>query len=565
MTQQRPLYIPPAGHPHFTRQDHTADTPAPDTRRLAFICDTHVFGPIPPVQQRIIEWVNQRMLSLGVHNCILGGDITHHADREQALRFLKLLQHPPPGVITYLPGNNETLELELENQPRRDFQFVRGLTRLADWPGQVFALGAATAAQATAAVTALAAHRPATGHMLILSHFPPEHADNITMLDRPDLEIDWICGHKHQPGEHRCGNINVHVCAGLDPIKTRGTPPELLIGDWDGRTLRLHRLTAPSAIIKGPAHGRSPLGLAFKADAATVLRTALEHDCAALQLKPHGTDDLAAIDSLTTEFHRRHPGGLLSLHLPSPHPELSGSPATDWRPLLEKAQTLGFNDLTVHLPRVPAMLLYDEQRRLRDTTWAEKCLTEYLALAEQAIRSSATLSLENLYNKRSAAADGELLSSLPWHLAVLVDNLRTRLRHKGYSHAQARMVGILLDVGHAFRDPLGSKLHGLADWLTQLAPYIRLCHIHQVRPENGAMANHLPIENIYGPRINFSGLLPTIAEALGPDIPLLIEVRRLSGALTSLQVIRAWLAASFKNERNRLPKIGGAEASDRTR
>ncbi|MFA9480062.1 hypothetical protein ACERK3_17445 [Phycisphaerales bacterium AB-hyl4] len=68
---------------------------------------------------------------------------------------------------------------------------------------------------------------------------------------------------------------------------------------------------------------------------------------------------------------------------------------------------------------------------------------------------------------------------------------------------------------------------------------LQLAHIHQVVvDEQGKPRNHRPIEHLLGPRINYAGLLAAMAEQTPRRVPLLVEVRDVTDAVRSCEVLR---------------------------
>ncbi len=512
----------------------------PHAHRFAFLSDAHITEHLSPCQERVIDWTLRQVLGHCVESLILGGDLTHHASTPQAKHFVDAL-HCPRLPTWYLPGNNETTTIEVHAALPK-VNFVRTIERLEGWPGHVFALATTTSEDATTAVRSLAEQLPATGSVLVLAHFPPAMAgeETLALLTRPGLDIHWVCGHRHSGSSTVEGAITVHICGGLDPIKVRNHTPELLICDWDGNDLQIQRIHAPDTVLQPPPGKCNPIGLAFRGSPETLLQTAIDEEAPILQFRwpdvsgPLSADERHMID----RFRQTFDDGFLSLHLPNFTVSDDGVDIGEMKDCLKWAEEVGVDDLTIHLPSVPASRLFDETQALRTDNWAGNCLETYCELARRALTIGAQLSLENVYNKRRVADADETLSTRPWHLLRFVEAIRSKLATQGYTAEQVAKVGIIFDSGHAFRDPKVSKEHGLADWLQQIAPYLQLAHIHQTVSINGKMTNHQPIDNAVGPQINHSGLLPVITETTTRTVPLLIEVRTREGALASLECLR---------------------------
>lgn len=527
--------------PATMRQGPGPQVRASNARRFAFLSDAHLADQIPACQGRVFEWAMQIMKGHAVDDLVLGGDLTHHADPDEALLFMQAVggMHRP---MLYLPGNNETAGLFPDGRAGTH-PFVRRLEVLKDWPGDVFALATTCRQDADEAVCELLKELPEAGPVLVLAHFPPGllTPELLEKLSATRTGMDWICGHAHTGESYSVGNIKVHVCGGLDPVKVRGHTPELLICDWDGATLEIQRWRTPRRFLEPCPDGFNPLGIACKAPVAELFQTALAENIAALQFRATEIDGAPTAAELEwrDQFRARFAPGFLSVHLPNlTVRDEEPIDSAEMAPLLDWAGEMRIDDLTLHLPNVPASRLFQADGSFLSAPWAESCLAALLEIAESAIETQVGLSLENVYHKERVPANAEKLGTRPWHLLRVVEWLREKLRERGHSNEAAARVGVIFDTGHAFRDATVSKEHGLADWLRQVGPFVRLCHIHQTLRENGAMTNHHPITDAAGPHINYTGLLPILREETGSTIPLLIEVRGLEGALTSLRTLR---------------------------
>lgn len=528
-----------AADPATMRQGPGPQAPRLSDHRFAFLSDAHIIGRPYPCQRRVLSWATQQVFANTVKTLVFGGDLTHHASAEEAKEFIHFLSiHSCPTL--YLPGNNETTDIDLGPDGKR-FTFVKAVTRLSEWPGHAFALATTSGEDTTRAIEELARQLPESGTVLVLAHFPPVAEESVlNLLSKPGLSIEWVCGHQHESKDYRHGPVSVHVCAGLDPIKVRNGRPEVMICDWDGTRLAIQRHLVPPKYLRPSAAHRHIFGLAYRSTPAELLQTAIDQQVTALQFRwADVTGELSDEERrLIERFRKSNPQTFLSLHLPNFTVLDSGIDISEMIPCLEWAKAVGVDDFTIHLPSVPVSRVFGDDQSLHDTDWVQWCFAAYTELARQAIAMGAQLSMENVYNKSRVADGDEILSTRPWHLLNFVQEVRRRLIAEGHTAEQASKAGIIFDSGHAFRDPKVSKIHGLADWLQRIAPFLQLAHIHQTIPINGKMKNHLPIDSPCSERINHTGLLPAFAEVTKRPIPLLIEVRTREGALTSLRSLR---------------------------
>lgn len=495
--------------------------------RFVFLSDAHSVDPLVPIQKRIAAWAARETRAASPDRIILGGDITHRPIPAQAEAFRAAfgIKNIPTD---HVPGNDEG-----ESFP----SVVRGCVPLGD---NVFLLATSSKEEIQKNVDSLLQQLPDSGGCLVFAHFPPNIAgeERLQKLEQSKAKIYWVCGHKHQALESTKGNLHVIITSGLDSIKARGTPSELLICDWDGKDLTVERKRTPPKYLAAASGEPLFLGVAFRAPAETLLTIAMERKIPVIQFHYQYSKGAATEEEkkLAKRYRETVPNAFLSLHLPNfTHPE-EGVNLEDQIPWLQWAQDMGLDDLTIHPPKVPANFLFDQDGNFQKTPWAERFLEVYTSLAERAIQMGANINVENLYNKKVNPPGEEQLGSQPWHLLRLVEALRERAR---ISPEQREKIGIVFDAGHAFADVQMSKFYGLGDWLSQVAPYLQFAHIHQVtpRPDGPGTKNHRPILDREGPMINYHGLLSAFQDVAPKPLHLVIEVRGEEDALKSWETL----------------------------
>ncbi len=511
-------------------------------QRFVFLSDAHSTAPLLPIQQRVAEWCRRKIREIAPDAIILGGDITHRPEQDQAAAFLESLAiHDIPKY--YLPGNNEGPDFDFPPE-------VEAITGCIQQGQRIWHLATTNGEDAEASVDALLSRLPDAGDCLVFAHFPPFMAgsERLDRLENAPCRIHWICGHRHDARHSVSGSLHVTICAGLDPIKVRSALPELLVVDWDGATAAVRRIEVSRKFLNPIRPALHRVGLAFRGSGETLLRLALEHKIASLQFHYHHSLGLPGECELelAREYRRRLPSGFLSLHLPNfPHPK-EGPDLVDQEASLQYAEAMALDDLTIHLPNVQAAMLFQPDETFQESKWARECVETYVALAARAIRMGAQISFENVYNKSIHPLGEERLASKPWHLLRFVERVRQRLGEEGFTRQETQKVGIIFDAGHAFADAQMTKYHGLADWLLRVAPYLQLLHIHQVtrNPHGPGTVNHQPISNISGPLINYTGFLSALGDVISHPLPLLIEVREQEAALLSYTTLSSLEALS---------------------
>lgn len=512
--------------------------------RFVFLSDAHVVETIGPVQRRLLEWCRRQVRALDPDRLVLGGDLTHHASPQQASAFLdQLMIHGLPQ--DYLLGNNEGRGFALEDRYAKEIRVVYGCRSLeADGHANVYMLETADSERAAEVVGELLREAPKTKPCLVFAHFTPDLAGEgiEDLLAARQAPLHWISGHRHSGRTYRKGNLTVTICGGLDPVKVRGQLPEFLVIDWDGKEAQVQSFQVPKSILISPKPRRFPIGFAYEGSAVDHLETAIQHGVNVIQFHYKFTKGTPTEEELSAvaRFRENMPNSFLSLHLPNLANPLERMDVAQLDPWMEWGETVGVDDYTLHLPKVPVSQLFDSNQEIRASDWADHCVDVYVRIARRILASGARLSLENHYNKTCPPDDAELLSCRPWHLTKLIDRIRAELRKEGIPEAEVRRVGMIFDSGHAFTDAKISKIHGLADWMQRTGSYLQLAHIHQVSidPETNRKKNHRGIVELYGPMINYHGFLLDLDESVPAPFPLLLEVRDREQAIISLETLR---------------------------
>lgn len=537
--------------------DQGYNLPSPGIQRLLFLSDAYGTAPLTPIAARIAAWYGRQIHEQAPDRVILGGNLTQRGLPDQTETFIEALGFLEVP-LNYLSGNNEGREFTSPSSARtvRGCMTVRGCVEVEDME-RVFLLATSTVEEAITSVDDLLAQLPQRGACLVFAHNPPflVGEERLVRLQNGPVRIHWICGHEQEASEVSHGNLRVTICAGLDPIKVRGSVPEFLTVDWNGEEATVQRIPVPEKYLQPKRKPLHYAGLAFRGEAEKLLRVVTERKIPAIQFHSQFSKgpatDLEKI--LARDYRDSVPGAFLSLHLPDfSHPE-EGMDLSDQEPWLQWAEDMRLDDLTIHLPNVPANFLFDENGDWSSSAWAENCLQVYGGLSKRALTMGAQISFENIYNKRVNPPGEERLATQPWQLLRFVERMREHLAGEGLGDGELSRVGIIFDVGHAFADVHFSKIYGLDDWLVQLAPYLQLSHIHQVtvQPGGGGTINHQVITDRYGPMINFQGLLSAFRDISEKAFPLLVEVRDQAGALESYETLVATglLAPAFPADR----------------
>lgn len=529
------------GKRYVPRDPATMRQPAPSVlrslkkQRFAFLSDAHSIAPLAPIQKRVASWCSRVVKATVPDAVILGGDITHRAFAEQAEGFVRRL-NVRDIPLHYIPGNNEG----------NAFCYPAG-TEPAASPrtlgNGVWLLAITKVAEVEEAVRFVLQTAVPEGDALVFAHFPPVFAGEELQqqLQNAPARITWVCGHRHEYSDTTVGNLRIVNSGGLDPVKVRGTRPDLLQIDWDGSTAEIKRVEVEAKYIAPVQSGLHWLGVAFRGEAEHLLEVAIREGIGVLQFhyKYSWGEPSDRVKALVRQYRAQYPEGFLSLHLPNFVNPKEGVELAQQNNFMQFAEALQLNDVTIHLPAVPSAMLYQPDGSFQETEWAKGCLESYRQLAARALRFGGQISFENVYNKVVVPEGEEILGTKPWQLTRFVEKIRSLLREDGFSEEEVERVGIIFDQGHAFVDVIVSKQHGLADWLTQVGPYLQLLHVHQVarRTDHRGTKNHQEITSYFGPLVNFDGFLAALQDSAPRSLPLLLEIRDEKQALRSYRLL----------------------------
>ena len=86
-------------------------------------------------------------------------------------------------------------------------------------------------------------------------------------------------------------------------------------------------------------------------------------------------------------------------------------------------------------------------------------------------------------------------------------------------------VGHVLDVGHARNNDPIAQQYPISRWYTHMGSKAIAYHIHQVLHVSGEIKNHNPIENWFGPMINYTSFAYAWNTGILAHCPLFLEVK----------------------------------------
>ncbi len=305
------------------------------------------------------------------------------------------------------------------------------------------------------------------------------------------LEIIHAHSHKHQ--DYTLGKSRVRGLRALDPDKSIGYFPCITYMNISENEINLTEV-----VFKPSKEAASDMFSHFGISCVDNLRDmkyAAEHRLYAAELRTNGADWVPDLSILPEIENWRNQGGkYLSVHMPNvkwADGEIKG--AENWRLAVDFAKAVGVDGLTMHPPRV----------KKTDMEKGGEVWNEFLSLYTYAVSSmadSVKIGIENLHTNKAESESGDYSFG---YVPCEVEEWISAINEK----CGVGRVGHLLDVGHARNNGLFSSTYPIGRWYTKMGAKAVAYHIHQVVPTENGMGNHYPIENWFGPMINYTGFM----------------------------------------------------------
>jgi sugar phosphate isomerase/epimerase len=373
---------------------------------------------------------------------------------------------------------------------------------------------------------------------ILITHFPLDALQNESAEWLAQWLTAWrvelvVSGHRHIHRRRALAETVELVCRGMDPDKAIGDMPGLSLiestqpNEWCERFLPWS--PAIELLPTDLPKGIHPVGWSIHGDPVEATRETREFGLSCLEIRPKEMD--FSRPALHEELAQlRDMGPLyLSYHLPNLAWNETADGFTGEEDVvegLELALAVGAASLTVHVPRARAELMEKEEE---PTELYSTFQDLYAQLFGDAVRSGVRLSIENIHNPASTPIDSPALE-----FATRIDEYLRWIDavQSAIADTPANTIGAHFDIGHA-RNNGGDldNMQPLGDWYARIGTRITGYHIHQVNqnPQTGKLANHLTIENLFGPRISYAGFLWAWSKRQINRAPLFVEVRQAAG------------------------------------
>lgn len=372
------------------------------------------------------------------------------------------------------------------------------------------------------------------GDILFMHHDPqslePQSAQWLAQLaQRTPLVL--LHGHKHQTRIADFGAARLFGLRGLDPDKAIGNFPCLYELDVSHDAVRLHErvLALPKCAFES---ARPFFGISC-VDNERDVAYAAQHGVRYLELRLNGanwTPDPKLTPLLT--LWRKKTDGYLSVHMPTlkwTDGAIAGR--AQWQQALEYALLLGADSLTMHPPRAPVSRMQPEGALWQD-------FLQLYAHAAQSVPENTRLGVENVHKLRGEALDENR------GFGYTPDEICAWIRAVNAAVGRQR-VGHVLDVGHARNNGAFSQQYPVGRWYRLMGQKTIAYHIHQVVREPAGLTNHHPIENWFGPMINYTGFFHAWQQQVLNHVPIFLEVRGCEHYAKSIEAFDALIRTSL--------------------
>lgn len=339
----------------------------------------------------------------------------------------------------------------------------------------------------------------------------PSRARLMQLLQARRLTV--LHGHAHADFDYEVGSSRVLGFRGLDPDKAIGGFPCISYLTFGDRVEC--RQVAFALDPETPQNARQYFGVScvdMLADIGYAVKNKIRYIELRCDKKAWKCD--AELLSLIEQW-REKTNGFLSVHMPNlKWKEGRVDGGERWHEVLEFALLVNADHLTVHPPRRTCR---------RDVLENKVCFDAFLSYYTEAVRrvpKATTVGIENLHWDEGEPIDeNRCFALIPEEQLLWVDAINAEL-------GETDRVGCVLDTGHARNNGKLAKRYPLSRWYAAIGSRAVAYHVHQsVRQENGMLKNHKPLENWFGPMINYCGFLWAWEQGILRHAPIFLEVK----------------------------------------
>ncbi len=340
------------------------------------------------------------------------------------------------------------------------------------------------------------------------------------------VSVVIIHGHRHRTEDRYIGQTRVIGLKGLDPDKAIGDFPAFAYADIkdEGIAIREYPIKIQHGVLEDL---QNYFGISC-VDNARDVTYAIENNVKHIELRCNGNWEPDYFLLPLIQEWRTKTSGYLSVHMPNLYYKEGAYVGVEqWNEAIRYALAVKADGFTMHPPRVSiADMIPDSE------VW-NSFLTYYLQVVNS-VSDTVKLGIENLHKlKRENLDENRGFGYTPEEVSSWIDALNAQI---GYTR-----VGHVLDVGHTRNNGVYAQMYPVSHWYQQMGGKTVAYHIHQVVQEDGGLGNHRPIENWFGPMINYTSFFYAWQHNVLNHVPVFLEVRGYENYEKSMQAFKSLL------------------------
>ena len=476
------------------------------TEKIAVLCDMHLRSDADSPQYAYLLRAAEKMRSDGIKRIVVCGDMTAYGDISAYEMYRSALE----GFEVFeVLGNSDVRSRDAADELSakiKTCKFYIGARKM---------LGINTPYSVIEPEDRLEIEKLSDGDVLFLHNYVDSLKEEsreylIGILEKKALTV--LHGHGHRIFDYKVRESCVLGFRGLDPDKAIGAPPSI-------NYLTLTDVETICEEIFFPASKdtladiKRFLGISC-VDLVEDMKYAEEHGISIAELRcdhapwPPSEELLEIVKRWIAKT-----GGFLSVHMPNlKYRDGKIVDVEKWNSVLDYAVLVSADHLTVHPPRIKRSELFGN----------EDVMSELIGLHAEAVmrvKDNVTVGIENLHRDDDEPyGDDQGFAYTPEEVILWIDKVNERLGKPG-------RVGHVLDVGHARNNGKLAKLYPVSRWYSMTGDRAVAYHVHQSVKKEKKLKNHRPLENWYGPMINYTGFFYAWEKGILNHAPIILEVK----------------------------------------
>ncbi len=475
-----------------------------ETNRIGIICDMHLPDDNSSPQYVFLQAALQKMKEDNIKQIICLGDITRFGEIQAWNRYVELVKDFKHYELI---GNSDVRDLETRGffeSEAKTIDFKIGNRRI---------VGIHTPDGEISLTDRNLLSQLHPKDIIFMHHYVEALCEEskcwlLEMIKNVPVVV--IHGHRHRTEERYINQTRIIGLKGLDPDKAIGGFP----------TFACAEISEEEVLLK-----EFPMKISYKAlvdlkeyfgiscvDNTRDVSYAIENSVKHIELRCNGNwePDYSLLPLI--EEWRRKTNGYLSVHMPNLYyKEGEYSGVEQWNEAIKYALAVKADGFTMHPPRVSISEMIPDGE-----VW--KTFLAYYLQVVNSVSDNVKLGIENLHKLKKENLDcNRGFGYTPEEVSAWIDAVNSQV---GYQR-----VGHVLDVGHARNNGLYAQKYPISQWYQQMGYRTVAYHIHQVVQAEDGMGNHKPIENWFGPMINYTSFFYAWQKNILNHMPIFLEVR----------------------------------------